>query len=111
MQGRVGSLAGALAVLAALPSVASAQVAQESVDLAVVQQIREEGLERSQIPDLARYLTEVIGPRLTGSPAMRQANNWTADKLREWGLENVQVEPWGEFGRGWEQVSYSGRTE
>jgi hypothetical protein len=109
MQGRVGSLTGALAVLAALSSVASAQVAQESVDLAVVQQIREEGLERSQIPDLARYLTEVIGPRLTGSPAMRQANNWTADKLREWGLENVQVEPWGEFGRGWEQVSYSGR--
>jgi hypothetical protein len=79
MQGRVGSLTGALAVLAALSSVASAQVAQESVDLAVVQQIREEGLERSQIPDLARYLTEVIGPRLTGSPAMRQANNWTAD--------------------------------
>src|SRR5262245_21858836 len=103
------------AILAALlvtttPAVAMAgQVAQERVDLDVVRRIRDEGLNRSQIPELARQLTDEIGPRLTGSPAMRKANDWAAAKLREWGLTNVQVEPWGEFGRGWENVAYAGR--
>jgi hypothetical protein len=58
----------AIAAVTVVPTALPAQVAQESVDLAVVQRIREEGLERSQIPALARHLTEVIGPRLTGSP-------------------------------------------
>lgn len=82
---------------------------QERVDVTVVNRIRAEGLERSQLPELARYLTEVVGPRLTGSPGMQRANQWTAEKFREWALENVVVEPWGEFGRGWERVSYRGR--
>lgn len=59
----------------------------------VVSRIREKGLDRSHTGSLARHLTDVNGPRLTGSPAMRQANDWTADKLREWSLENVAVEP------------------
>lgn len=88
---------------------ATAQIVQESVDLEIVQAIREEGLQRSQIEDLAGYLTDVIGPRLTGSPGMFEANDWTAETLRGWGLQNVVVEPWGEFGRGWENVSFSGR--
>ncbi len=100
-------LTGALAVLV-VPAAGIAQVAQEAVDLDVIQQIREEGLERSQLPAMARHLTEVIGPRLTGSPQMTQANEWTAEQFRAWGLENVVVEPWGEFGRGWERASYSG---
>lgn len=83
-------------------------VVQEKVDLSIVEKIREEGLKRSQIPDDARYLMDVIGPRLTGSPAMKRANEWTAGKMREYGLENVHLEPW-EFGRGWEEVSYFGR--
>ena len=93
----------------AQPATASAQVAQEAVDLDVVRQIREEGLERSQIEALARHLTEVIGPRLTGSPGMRKANEWTVQKFRDFGLENVTVEPWGEFGRGWSSEGYTGR--
>jgi hypothetical protein len=60
------------------PTAGAAQWAQEAVDLDVVQRIRAEGLERSQIEPLARYLTEVIGPRLTGSPGMKKANEWTA---------------------------------
>jgi len=95
--------------VAAFVSAAPAQVAQERVDLAVMQRIREEGLQRSHVTELAGYLTDVIGPRLTGSPAMKQANDWTAKTLRDWGFTNVTVEPWGEFGRGWERVSYSGR--
>jgi hypothetical protein len=99
---------GLLSLLLAAPSL-PAQVVQERVDLEVVRRIREEGLQRSQIPVLAHHLTDVIGPRLTGSPGMKRANEWTAEKFREWGLGNVVVEPWGEFGRGWERVSYSGR--
>jgi hypothetical protein len=101
------SVASALVLFA--PASALAQIAQEEVDLAVIQQIREEGFERSQLVETIRYLTEVIGPRLTGSPGMMKANEWTASKMREWGFENVVIEPWGEFGRGWESVSYAGR--
>jgi hypothetical protein len=86
-----------------------AQTVQERIDLGVAQRIREEGLERSQVADLARYLTDVIGPRLTGSSGMRRANEWTAEQFRNWGLTNVTIEPWGEFGRGWERVEFHGR--
>jgi carboxypeptidase Q len=98
-----------LALLAGAAAAAPAQAVQERVDLAVVERIRDEGLNRSRIPQLAGHLTDVIGPRLTGSPAMRQANDWTAEQLREWGVRDARVEPWGRFGRGWERVSYSGR--
>ena len=97
-------------VAAATPALpARAQVAQEAVDLSVVQRIREEGLERSHIEEMARWLTEVNGPRLTGSPGMKRANEWTAQQMRAWGLENVVIEPWGEFGRGWQSEAYAGR--
>lgn len=86
-----------------------AQVVQERVDLDVVRRIRDEGMSHSRVDSLARHLTDVIGPRLTGSTGMRQANDWTAEQFRAWGLTNVQVEAWGEFGRGWERVSYDGR--
>jgi carboxypeptidase Q len=104
-------LAAALLFVSAGAAQVAAQVAAatERVDMAVVERIRDEGLNRSQIEELARHLTDVIGPRLTGSAAMRQANDWTAAKFEEWGLQHVTVEPWGHFGRGWERVSYYGR--
>ena len=98
----------ALAILMLASSPGAAQVASESVDLDVVRRIREEGFERSQLAELAGWLMDVIGPRLTGSPAMRRANEWTAQKFREWGLAAVTIEPWGEFGRGWERAYYAG---
>ncbi len=96
-------------LLSPAAAVAQATIAQERVDLVTVKRIRAEGLENSQMPELARHLTDVIGPRLTGSPGMTRANEWTAEKFREWGLKDVTIEPWGEFGRGWERVSFSGR--
>ncbi len=102
-------LVAAVALLAFAATPALAQVAQEKVDLTVVQKIRDEGLNRSQIPQLAHYLTDVIGPRLTGSHALKQAHEWTAARLREWGATNAVVEPWGDFGRGWDRVAFSGR--
>ena len=98
-----------LAALLVLPSAAAAQIAQEAVDLDIVAQIRHEGLENSQIEGLARYLTEVNGPRLTGSPGMQSAHEWVTGMFGEWGLEGIEIEPWGEFGRGWAHEDYYGR--
>jgi len=86
-----------------------AQAPREAYDLDVLARIREHGLERSQVAELAAHLTDVIGPRVMGSSNMHRANAWTAERLRGWGLAKVVVEPWGVFGRGWEEVSYSGR--
>ena len=86
-----------LAFLALVP----AAFAQDGVDSATIARIRDEGLNRSQLPQTLSYLTEVIGPRLTGSPGLLRANEWTKGKLMEYGLQNAKLEPWGPFGRGW----------
>ena len=74
--------------------------AGEPVDLDMVTRIRDEGLHRSEVMETVRQLTDVIGPRLTGSPQMKRANEWTRDKLAEWGLENAGLHAYA-FGRGW----------
>jgi len=74
--------------------------AGEPVDLEAVTAIRQEAFGNSQITEIISHLTDVIGPRLSNSPQMTEANNWTKEKMEEWGL-NAQVEAWGEFGRGW----------
>lgn len=81
--------------------------AQEKVDEKVVSSIRAEGTQKSQIMDTLGYVTDVFGPRLTSSPNLKNAQNWVAEKMRSWGLENVQVEPWGEFGKGWSVDKFS----
>lgn len=74
--------------------------AKVAIDPAIAA-IRDEGLNRSQVMDTLDHLTNVIGPRLTASPAARQANEWARDRLASWGLANAHVEEWGPFGRGW----------
>jgi carboxypeptidase Q len=75
----------------------------DAPDLNIVNKIRQEGLQNSKVMEIAFYLTDVSGPRLTASPAYLKAANWTKDKLTSWGLTNAVVEPWGEFGKGWQQ--------
>jgi carboxypeptidase Q len=75
-----------------------------------VARIKEEGMEHSQVMKTLSYLTDVIGPRLTASPAMKRANEWTSDKLTEWGLENAHLEGWGPFGRGWTLKKFSAQV-
>lgn len=75
--------------------------AQERVDSAAIEKIKAEGLMRSQIMETASWLTDVFGARLTGSPNIKQAGEWAAKKLTEWGMVNAKLEPWGYFGRGW----------
>jgi carboxypeptidase Q len=69
--------------------------------------IRDEGLNHSQVMQTLSYLSDVIGPRLTGSPQLRRANGWTRQRLASWGLENAHLESWGPFGRGWSLKRYS----
>ena len=70
-------------------------------DLTVVTEIRQEGFRHSQVMDILSDLTDRIGQRLTGSPNVKRANEYTRDKLTEFGLVNAHLEPWGPFGRGW----------
>jgi carboxypeptidase Q len=72
-----------------------------------ISKIRDEGMNRSEAMKTIRYLTDVIGPRLTNSPNQRRANQWTKQQLEKWGLQNAAVDPWGEFGRGWELKRFS----
>jgi hypothetical protein len=72
-----------------------------------IARIKEEGMKRSQVMTTLSYLTDVIGPRLTNSPGMKRANEWTRDQLTKWGLQNAHLEPWGPFGRGWTLKRFS----
>jgi len=75
-----------------------------------IARIRDEGLNHSQVMETLRYLTEVIGPRLTGSPNLKRANEWTRNKLESWGLSNAQLEAWGPFGYGWSLQRFSAQV-
>ena len=90
---------GFLIILAALCSLPT--WSQEKIDLETISRIRYEGFRDSKIMDLASGLMDSIGPRLTGSPNMKRANEWTRDQLASFGLTNAHLESWGPFGRGW----------
>src|SRR5579872_5606389 len=80
-----------------------AQPATESIDLNMYQQIRDEGFHHSHIMEYGSALFDGIGPRLTGSPNMKKANEWTRDQFTAMGCANAHLEDWGEFGMGWQQ--------
>ena len=71
----------------------SAQDSAERIDTEVNARIRTEGMERSQIMRTMHYLTDVYGPRLTGSPNHENAARWTVARMTEWGLQNGHLEP------------------
>jgi len=83
-----------------------AQSPAEPLDYATIAQIRDEGLNRSQVMDHISWLSDVYGPRLTGSPAILQASDWAIRKFNEWGLVNAHRETWP-FGKGWSLVRFS----
>ncbi len=82
-------------------------LAAETIDHDVLTEIRQEGIDRSEVKEILSYLTDVSGPRLTGSPGLARATEWARSRLEDWGMRNVQVEPWGDFGRGWSAEGYS----
>jgi hypothetical protein len=75
-------------------------LAAEKVDLLVINRIKAEAFENSKVMDHMFYLTDVNGPRLTGSPAYKAAADWVVKRMTEYGL-TAKEEKWGPFGRGW----------
>ncbi len=78
-----------------------AQEKPEKVDLVAITKIRDEGLNRSKVMELAAELTDEVGARLTGSPSYRKGAEWARKKLEGFGLVNAHVEPFP-FGQGWQ---------
>jgi carboxypeptidase Q len=106
-----------LSILVLSPNAVFAQQAAQSAPAVTITQsadaierIKDEGMNRSQVMKTLSYLTDVIGPRLTNSPNMKRANEWTRDEMTRWGLQNAHLEAWGPFGRGWSLKRFSAQV-
>ena len=99
----------ALAVATAPPFLAQvAQATPERVDAEINARIRKEAQDNSKIMRTMHYLTDVYGPRLTGSPNHKAAAEWAVKQMTEWGFSNGHLEPW-DFGHpGWLNERFSG---
>jgi len=97
-------LTAIIAILIGLP-LAAQWPAAEKLDLDAIYRIKDEGLQRSKVMEIESYLTDVYGPRLTGSPNIKEAAEWAQKTMREWGLANVHLETWP-FGRGWQNQMF-----
>lgn len=75
----------------------------ESAEMAVSNEKLKAESKHSQVMDIAFHLTDVSGPRLTVSPGFTRAANWAKSQLTSYGLQNARLEPWGDFGKGWQQ--------
>ena len=74
-------------------------LAQTAAD--VVKKIQKEAIENSQLERLAHEMTDVIGPRLVGTPEMKKAHDWAVEQFESWGI-SARNEQWGEW-RGWQR--------
>ena len=90
---------------AAKPSYELPQPEKETLDYGMYGSIRAEALGHSHVMEYASALMDGIGPRLTGSPNLKKANEWTKDQFTAMGCSNAHLEDWGEFGMAWEQLN------
>ena len=88
-------------------SIAVLGTAQDRADLEAIYKIKQETLQNSKVMDHMFYLTDVNGPRLTGSANYRKAAEWVVKTLQEWGLKNARIEKAGSFGKSWENERFS----
>jgi carboxypeptidase Q len=79
----------------------------ERIDDRVLARIKAEGFQKSKAMETVGYLTDVFGHRLTNSQNLKNAKNWMRDKMTAFGLQNVQIEPWGTWGQGWDLERFS----
>ena len=101
---RTLSATALIATLVSLPLAADWPVT-EKLDLDAIYRIKEEGLQRSKVMELESYLTDIYGPRLTGSPNIKEAADWAEKTMRDWGVSNVKRETFP-FGRGWQNQRF-----
>jgi len=101
-----------------LPAFSFGQAASETAKVggvytapkADIDKIKDEGMNRSQVMQTLSYLSDVIGQRLTASPSLLHANEWTRDTMTKWGMKNGHLEAWGPFGRGWVLKSFAAQV-
>ena len=79
---------------------------QESKTTDVIDIIKKHGMEKSNVMEIAHWITDYNGPRLTGSPGLDNATKWVVEELNSWGMNNVHLQEWGPFGRGWEMTHF-----
>jgi carboxypeptidase Q len=79
--------------------------AQEKVDYKVIERIRDEGFNRSQVMEIAQYMSDILGPRFSNSPGYTKAALWAKEKFEEFGIK-AELDAYGEVGPGWE-VKYT----
>ena len=109
-QGACGFLAKPFGAACALVLAAAALpllAAGDAPDLEVVNRIRTEAFDDSQVMEHIFHLVDVNGPRITNSPGFQAAADWAVEQLGEWGLVNVKQEKWGPFGQGWSREYFS----
>lgn len=100
-------LAWACTVLLAAAAALPLGAAGEKIDYEGINKIKQQGLnaQTSQVMEISSWLTDVHGPRLTGSPNVQKAGEWAVARMKEWGLQNVALEPWADknnqFAYGW----------
>jgi carboxypeptidase Q len=97
-------LTALLSLLVGMPLTAQWAIT-EKLDFDAIYKIKDEGLQRSKVMEIESYLTDVYGPRLTGSPNIKEAADWAQKTMKEWGLANVKTETWP-FGRGWQSQRF-----
>jgi carboxypeptidase Q len=85
--------------------------AQEKVDLVMVNRIKAEAFQNSKVMESAFYLTDVYGPRLTGSPGLQAAGEWIVRTMKDWGMSKPEMEKWGPFGQGWACTRFSAQMK
>jgi hypothetical protein len=89
---------------AAVTAFITLTLSAQEIDSTSIEKIKDEGMNRSQVMEIASYLTDVYGPRLSGSPSIKAAGNWAVARMKEWGLTGAALEPWENrrgFDRGW----------
>jgi hypothetical protein len=103
-----------IAVCAGLAVAASPVITSEKIDPEINAKIRAEAENNSQIMRTMHYLTDVYGPRLTGSPNFKNAADWAVKQMTEWGFKNGHLEEWdfvnndGSVRPGWMNERFSG---
>src|SRR5438270_451944 len=82
--------------------------AQEKVDVATIDRIKDEEMNRSHVMEIMSWLSDVYGPRLTWSPNAARAADWAMGQMKSWGLANVHLEKWDTpVGLGWQNQKFS----
>src|SRR2546425_7985602 len=103
-------MARCLVFVLAVASLVGPPAAQERLDPQIDAKIRLEEEQHSQIMRTLHFLTDVYGPRLTGSPSLKAAGEWSIKTMEAWGFTNGHLEPWDFDRPGWVNERFTGHV-